>query len=147
MPDPLKTIQGKSGLPSPDLGNKVRLSFSLPRALTMGYPVLACSLRHIESAFPCNLCTLCWPYVKQQLVQGQRLFRHCCARQVGQICLTALRAAHGFCPKHQSITLAMQFGGGPKVPTFGTNPNLAKNSVVEKALTDNSPTVQFNKKN
>ena len=28
MPDPLKTIQGKSGLSSPDLGNKVRLSFN-----------------------------------------------------------------------------------------------------------------------
>ena len=50
------------------------------------------------------------------------------------------------CLKMQSIILAMQFGGGPKVPTFGTNPNLGKNSVVEKALTDNSPTVQFNKK-
>ena len=46
----------------------------------------------------------------------------------------------------ENSPLAMQFGGGPKVPTFGTNPNLAKNSVVEKALTDNSPTVQFNKK-
>ena len=58
----------------------------------------------------------------------------------------------------------MQFGGGPKVPTFGSNPsvdndkggpripnyapgqNLGKNSIVEKALTDNSPAKQYMKR-
>ena len=44
MPDPLKTIQGKSGIPSPDIGNKVRLSLNLPAALAMGYPLRACNL-------------------------------------------------------------------------------------------------------
>ncbi len=58
----------------------------------------------------------------------------------------------------------MQFGGGPKVPTFGSNPpvdndkggpripnyapgqNLGRNSIVEKALTDNSPAKQYMKR-
>ena len=71
----------------------------------------------------------------------------------------SLRQQSGF-----DLAYAMQFGGGPKVPTFGSNPpvdndkggpripnyapgqNLGKNSIVEKALTDNSPAKQYMKR-
>lgn len=64
----------------------------------------------------------------------------------------------------EEVVCLVQFGGGPKVPTFGSNPpvdndkggpripnyapgqNLGKNSIVEKALTDNSPAKQYMKR-
>lgn len=33
-----------------------------------------------------------------------------------------------------------------QIPNYGPGNNLGKNSIIEKALTDNSPTKQYNRK-